>query len=733
MNRSKSPHKPRGSSKTAILLAVVIFITLVLQISTPLASTDIWWHIALGKQILESGSLVIDHSIFTWTTASSSFVYNSWLSDILLYVVDKYLGTTGLMALRFLVFIGILTLAWLFAKKRDVANNPLAWLIVLIAFTFMWGTQLIKPELFSLGFMTIAVWLYYSIRFTGNSGWYLPYLYPPLFILWANVHGAFFLSSLFFISVVIGEILNLKFSRSQAMPAQLRKHFLIALVLCIPAILINPYGYRLPFAIIETVISGQVVGQEYISAYRPTFLLNFPPLFLLDYLIASMLLFVLLIWQKLKVRQTDWVAILAYIVYTILFIQMGRVTYYLGPIFLFTGLDLLTHKEASWVWPKSKWRQHTISILSIAGILFISGRALSLQRCTLSHPAIAIEKTFSTSLTTVEEAANYVEKNIPGKKIGNLYEAGGYLMYRFWPERKTMIDPRAFPFVSWIESYFQFMDGEDIENFVRNKEADFWIVNHAKPAVTSWFSESPDWTLVFVGPSSTVFIPKSNKDTKPEISEKIGTLDNLTIITNVLSLAFDINNLALAQQLQSAIRRMPCKNETVREYETELNEIIIGLRKYSLGEYQEAVNIWAVPRTYLPTKGKAADTLLELSKVYREEGDILKARETYLQILRLFPEVSVPDAYNFALLDWQYRHSVSDNLPSTDDGMHWEPITDVIIENSRKYNQDKTIITETLNRMKAGTYNGDMHFIARDFKLNSEPIAPATKVAPQIK
>ncbi|MCP3908058.1 MAG: hypothetical protein GY712_08575, partial [Oceanicoccus sp.] len=352
MQISKRKQGP-GLAWLSAVLAILIMATLALQLSVPARSTDLWWHMALGRHILDSGSLIIDHAQFSWTPATSYHVYNSWLTDIILYRVNEWLGTGGLIALRFLVYFGIVMLAWRHAARLGIAGNPLSWLIILISLTVIWVANEIKPELFSLGFMSIVVWLYYHMRTQGNQAWRLPYLYPFLLVLWINMHGAFFIASLFFACVVAGELLNARFSPDQAMPKKLRKHFLIALGLCIPALLLNPFTYELPLEIMGTLLKNEVAGYSRISAYLPTFIFNFPPHYMLDYLIAAMVLFVFLLWQKLKLRQTDWVVILSFVAYCILFIQMGRTTAYLAPVFLFAALDLLAEKERSWAWPVS--------------------------------------------------------------------------------------------------------------------------------------------------------------------------------------------------------------------------------------------------------------------------------------------------------------------------------------------------------------------------------------------
>jgi len=707
------------STKVSILFGVIIFIVLTIQLSAPISSTDLWWHIALGRYILESKSLIIDHSVFTWAPARAYSTYNSWISDITLYLTDQYLGTTGLISLRFMVFIGIVALFWQFSIKRGITRHPLAWVILFISLTFTWGANLIKPELFSVGLMAIVVWLYYSMRRAGAHAWYIAYLFPIIFMFWVNIHGAFFLSSLFFASAVLGELLNTKLSPGQAMSAKLRKHFFAGLALCVPAILLNPYGYELPLSIINMVLSGSVVGQQNIRAYQPTFLLNAPPLYLLDYLIASMVLFVFLIWQKLKSREIDWVVIFAYIIYCFLFIQMARLTYFLGPVFLFTGLELLAYRSRSWAWPTNKWVKGLIVVISIAIVSTIAGRVLYLQQCALQRPLYRIEKLLDPSINTIAEAATYAEQNLSGKKIGNLYEAGGYLMYRFWPGKKTLIDPRAFPFTTWIQSYFDFYNGNNIEEFLSTHSADFWLIDYKNPALIGWFSTSIDWSLAFVGPNASVFVPATAARIVPEISNKIDKLDNLPAITRILSLAFQINNPQLARRVYRAAVQNLCKTSSTELYNEELGYTVSALEYYALGDYRKAADLWKIPGKYIASKGKAADALMKLAEMEQSNGNPLKARMAYLEIVQLSPEVTMVDAYNFALLDWAYRQTNNQTVPGLNDAMHWEPITETILENQHKLQPSQNTIIDTLKQMQAGSYRGPISLLPRNHGISA--------------
>jgi hypothetical protein len=403
-----------------LMLVVFVVLDLFIKLSVPIRSTDLWWHIALGRQVLDSGSLIPDHSIYTWTPASAYHAYNSWLSDIILYFIDKLLGTAGLLLLRYCVFFAILLLAVYFAVKRHLNYHPLTWVIVLLGVSLGGISTLIKPELFSMCFMTLVVWLYYHIRSIGDRGWWLSYLFPLILIVWVNMHGAFFISSLFFLSTIVGEFLNLAFSPSQAMSVRLRKHYFVSMLLCIPALVVNPYGIDLPLSIINSLANNSAQDFSYINAYQPSFVLNKAPHYILDYLLLAMVVFVVLLWQKLKLRRTDWVVILSFVIFSMLFTQMIRTTYFLAPVFIFSSLDLLGTRTDSTLWPKKSVAKHIITIVSVVIVAIMSWRIIYYGKMVITDPVDWFKSIQFVGDRFPQAEANYISSHLKGRRVGNL-------------------------------------------------------------------------------------------------------------------------------------------------------------------------------------------------------------------------------------------------------------------------------------------------------------------------
>ena len=710
--------KPRKHRLFTVLLGLMILmvvLTIALQLATPITSNDIWWQMAYGREILRAGTLILDHSIFSWTPALSNFVYNSWLAQIIFHGIYQLSGVEGLIALRYLVFFIIFWLAWRFAREKGVAGHPLAWAIVLLAFSFMWPKANVKPELFSLLLMGVSTWLYFHMRNQGERAWYLPYLFPLILVLWINLHGAFFLAAPLMLAVLIGELLNAKFSPGEALPPRLRKHLLIGLVLCLPALLLNPYGYQLPLTIVLDVMNKATVGMANISDYLPTYQYNAPPYYLLDYLVIAMVIFVFLVWQKLKERQTDWVVTLAFLAYSFLFIQMIRVVHFLGPVFLFSALDLLGRKERSWAWPRNALGMASFTGISFALVAFIGWRAIQGHGCSLRDPAGHVAYMFDESSASVATEAAYIAEHLPGKRIGNIYRDGGVLIYKLWPEKKVMIDPRAFPYKSWIERYFQFAeDGRDVDKFVSGMNADFWLINYAKLNPFQWFARSEEWRPLYFGPRAAIFVPTEEAPEAPVVAPEIASMRDQNSLGLIFVNALFFDDLGFASHIYKVARQNiqgNCGNQ--KRFLDEMRDTLAGHQAFRKGDYLNAARLFVTGNKIFRNHDKASESYMLLAGEARKRGELKKMREHALQAYLLLPSKRMIDLYNMAIADWLYRHSPGALLLPPEDDLSWSRITDYIIDHEDELPPERAFIKETAHAMLEGTFDGEAPFVPR--------------------
>lgn len=690
-------------------MAAFVVVDLIIKLAVPVNSNDLWWHIVLGRQVLESGSLILDHSIYTWTPATANHTYNSWLSDVILYYIDETAGIAGLLILKYCVLFAIFLLAVTFAANRRLLGHPLTWVVILTGVSLGNTGFLIKPELFSMLFMTLVVWLYFTIRVIGDRAWRYAYLFPLLLMVWVNSHGAFFVSSIFFASTVVGEFFNAKFSQGQAMGERLRRHYFVAMLLCLPAILVNPYGIELPLNIIDLVINKGAEDYGYISAYQPTFILNKPPQYILEYLVLAMVVFVVLVWQKLKQRQTDWVVILSFVIYSALFTQMIRITYFLAPIFIFTSLDLLAARSGSLFWPQKSTTKHLITVLCVAIVTIMSLRVMVFGKVVLSDPVSWIERMQFVGNRFPQAESDFIDSHMLGRRIGNLYGDGGYLMYRHWPQKQVMIDPRYFPFKAWIDDYMKFsVEGQWIGEFVGSMDADYWLINYDKTKPLEWFAQSDQWSVAFFGPVGAIFVPTNEFKGRTIYSAQITSLNYINHLSKVLTAAVILGDVVLAKEIRKiAEKNIADDYKYKQQYLENVESFINGLLALSNQDLEKAAGFFTNARSFSYGLDFSAKLYRYLASLAWQEGDYLKARQWSIAAYDVHSDKYIPDIYNLALTDWHARHLKKTDYEIGNNKDNWEIYVDILLDKRHMIPENQQSIVDTAMKIKQGQYKGD--------------------------
>ncbi|HUQ42327.1 MAG TPA: hypothetical protein VM052_07480 [Candidatus Limnocylindrales bacterium] len=117
----------------------------------PLADTDMWWHLATGRETVQHGLVRAD--LFSWTVHGAPVSVDQWLGQVVMYVSYAVGDWRGVAILRVILVTALVTLVALAAARS--ASRPLA--IVLASLPALLLTRAVwvdRPELF--GFVCFA-------------------------------------------------------------------------------------------------------------------------------------------------------------------------------------------------------------------------------------------------------------------------------------------------------------------------------------------------------------------------------------------------------------------------------------------------------------------------------------------------------------------------------------------------------------------------------------------------
>ena len=247
--------------------------------------TDLWWHLATGRRIAESGQ-VPRTDWMTFTFAGRPWVAQSWLADLVTWAGYR----SGGLAAVSVLFAAATAVAFAFfhdrMRRRDVPQ-PLALTLLVaasLASALSWG-----PRVQMLSLLLVSVFLHQLDRYAA-TGTPRPLLtLPPLMALWVNLHGAFVLGVIVIAIDGLASILDRRTERTRALG--------VTLLATIGATLLNPVLFRVWDFPLRTMVPG-LFHAEIAEAVSPDF---HHPAFL-----PFELLLLLLVASFLVSRQFAW-------------------------------------------------------------------------------------------------------------------------------------------------------------------------------------------------------------------------------------------------------------------------------------------------------------------------------------------------------------------------------------------------------------------------------------------
>ena len=217
----------------AVIVFFIVFGAFVLYApSRLLADPDAGWHIRNGQFILDTKSIPrVDH--FSWSMPGKPWFAWEWLYDAVAGALTNFGGLT-LFTIFNASVIAVTFAAFLRAMMRrsgDFVSSFAIWVLAAAAGSIHF---LGRPHVVTMLFLYVLLEMIAAFEH-GNRKW-LVYGAPPLFILWANIHGGFVAAIVVLAIVTIGTWWDRRPKAGK----------LAAITLISVAVtLINPYGWNL--------------------------------------------------------------------------------------------------------------------------------------------------------------------------------------------------------------------------------------------------------------------------------------------------------------------------------------------------------------------------------------------------------------------------------------------------------------------------------------------------------
>ncbi len=569
------------------LLAVVTMVLFVVRTTLPVKDSDLFFHLLYGQYFWQNHTLIADHTLYSWTPSDNDTIYCTWLGSTLLYLIHKISGFSGLFLFRYLCMGAPILAGLLYARKHNLIYHPLSWLLLINAIIMSYAAAFLKPEMLSLVFMTLATWNWFHIRSQGVTAWRYCYLFPLIMLLWVNTHGAFVFGAIFYFLIGLGELLNTWLAPHNSLPRKLKTHLFAALFLSAFSVFINPYGYhyivQLFFELLPT--TENMNANKAILAYAATFSSGDSLRFTL---VANISIATLLALMAVNFRKVEWSLLLTNLFFAYLYTAFLRTTYFWAPVCLFSGLYLLSDSKFSApnLRRMNKWFKTAVVALVTIVAVYSGGNTIYL---TITRPEPTIWLGFGISDFNPVEEAEYIAKKLPDLKIANTYNAGAYLMWRLWPERKIFIDARSFPYNKWKEEYFSTQNSKEaFYKLIDKYPADLWCIDTRNNGKIHALLIRDDWKLAFYGRAAAVIVrsdiplPADNQ----HVSDAIDKGRNVSQIFKTFETACLLGDYQTADKILATLETSRILGQ--KRFLSDFKDYLAGVKAYRAEEYNLA-------------------------------------------------------------------------------------------------------------------------------------------------
>lgn len=447
------------------------------------ADPDIWGHLRTVRHFVHTGHF-LRLDAWTFTVAGLPRINFEWGAEVPYYFAWIWRGDFGLYLLTILTFgatiLGIYLLGWM------RSGNWKASFVASIAATLM-ATVSLAPRTLLLGWLFLVLEL--AVLWSFQEGRDFTLWLPPLFLLWVNVHGSWFIG--FVLMVVFfgcgwfeftrGELFSVRWTKPQ-------KHRILAVTAAsFAALFLNPWGWRMVAYPLD-VAFRQHTTMQYVAEWAS-----------LDFhgLRGKFVLAVLLLLAVLQfVRPRRWS--LQDLVFALIGVY-GALTYMR---FLFLGGILLAPLLAVSLARFGEGKTHIPS----PGERWINAAAIAALLAFIVLHAPSQQQLQAGVAETFPQRAIPFVRTLAGK--GNLFNDvnwGGYFEWNA-PEVKEFADTRVDIFVHLgvMQDYLRATQLHDTFAILDKYRIQYVFLPPANPAAYL-LARSPQWKTVYHDPQAVVF------------------------------------------------------------------------------------------------------------------------------------------------------------------------------------------------------------------------------------
>ncbi len=478
----------------------------------PISDFDIFWHLAAGKEIIKERHILFSDP-FSYTDTAQRWLDVHWFFQVITFLIENTGGLSLLLVFKATLFtVSISILFRSVPVKKSILLTSLP--VVLIAYSFRYLVTM-RPIIFTILF--ISLYFYLLERYLKHRRIrYLIFLIPVQ-IAWVNSQGLFMVGPFIFIAYLAGESLNnflsARFPDQFGYKSNLNRTDLKVVCLFFPllllSMLINPY-YQDAVHFAFRLFSNITPLPDNIYSSNVTENMSIFSMIDTDYAYYAYSLIGIIVLLSLSTALS-----MRYLRFTFLFssLMFLALAYMAQRNLILFALAFIPHycwniKHISFSSPINK------KILN-AGISFLL--CIFVFFSIISHWQFLRKNfftiaPFSFPVNSTEYLKNF---SVPGNMF-NADRHGGYLIWKFYPEKKVFLDTRlTLRSREFFAEYLSILKHPEV--FFPGLCKKYNITHVILPQsntdlyfkLTKYLYVSPEWNLVSTNGSEALFVMDS--------------------------------------------------------------------------------------------------------------------------------------------------------------------------------------------------------------------------------
>jgi Flp pilus assembly protein TadD len=410
---------PATIAALAIAAGCVVF-----SVTYRIFDADFWQHLAVGRALWTTRAIP-HQQVWSWPTWGTPLVLSSWLFRALLWPFWLAGGLNGLFAWRWLTTLAAFALAWGTARRMGAHGFSPLIVVVLSALVYRQRSQ-VRPETLAAVLLALTIWLLEARRQMpagGRAGrdpsWWL----VGVAWAWANTHISYILGFVVLgIHLVEAHIVARRGRGHGPGPARLWQ----VMIACAAISFLNPFGWRALWQPFDYFLHWresaffQGIGELRAAGWSGN---ETNGIFLL---FAAWPL--LLLWRARRAGP-DIAETLSCVFFTAYALPSQR---FLG-VYALVAAPYLARDLDAWVGTR-RWPRWSASPGARAGLTAAACLALCIPEWV--RPDSAMRPGIGIDLARYPIAAcDFIAAHDIRGRAFNHFNLGGYMLWRFWPDR----------------------------------------------------------------------------------------------------------------------------------------------------------------------------------------------------------------------------------------------------------------------------------------------------------